>query len=414
MKLLSCMRNADKYANNLLLLLVVLFPLVFYSHKYIDFVLFPCSVMLLCIKACRREFVFNWFAVYSFVSPFLPLLCILLFYVIIGHYSLKKFFSNYLSVVLYVVILYSVVEKYKISWVYFLKKIYIFVLILFSFCVLFQSYEMVLNDSVYILKVNRNTFVPLITAIGIMSFLEVCLGNKTSLEKYLHAINALLIYCIMLLSQARCGISTFLGIWIVIFIHRSKIDKKYVCILLLLTVFAVFHVFAMGRGAEAISDIQAYQYGDTETSLGRRFVIWNIALHAFMEHPFLGWGENYMKEILSMEDISQYVTPHVANMPHMHNEFIEMTIHFGMLGTVGLFTAILLLWKRASADIPFQGVLSGILFAGFFDVYLSHQRLALIVILLIYLIRHILEPAYYISEKRSGVSCIEQEKSSDK
>lgn len=87
----------------------------------------------------------------------------------------------------------------------------------------------------------------------------------------------------------------------------------------------------------------------------------------------------------------------------MHNEFLEMTIHFGMLGTAGLFTTILLLWKRAAADIPFQGVLSGIVFAGFFDVYLSHQRLALLVVLLIYLIRHIMESTYY--NRRSTQTC---------
>lgn len=408
MKLLSCMRNADNdtYGNVLLLLLVVLLPFAFYSHKYIDFILFPCSVVLLCIKIYRRRFAFTLFSMYIFSQPFLSLLLILLFYVVIGHYSLKNFFLNYLSVVLYFAVLYSVIGKYKISWICLLREIYIFILVLFSFYVLFQTCEMISIGSVCILNVNRNTFVPLITLIGMMSFLEVSLGNKTSLEKYLHAINAAIIYCVMLLSQARCGLSTFLGIWIIIFIHHSKIEKKYICILLLFTAFAVFYVFTMGRGVEAISDIQAYQYGDTETSLGRRFVIWNIALHAFMEHPFFGWGENYMKEIFSMQKISQYVSPHVANLPHMHNEILEMTIHFGMLGTAGLFTAILLLWKRAAADIPFQGVLSGIIFAGFFDVYLSHQRLAFIVVLLIYLTRHIMEPAYYILEKRSNMSCI--------
>lgn len=408
MKILSCMHNADNYTygNVLLLLLVVLLPFAFCSHKYIDFILFPCSVVLLCIKIYRRDFISNLFSVYVFSQPFLPLLFILLFYVVIGHYSLKNFFSNYLSVVLYIAILYSCIEKYRISWVCLLRKIHIFILVLFSFYVLFQTCEMISRGSVCILNVNRNTFVPLITLIGMMSFLEVLLGNKTYLEKYLHAINAVVIYCVMLLSQARCGLSTFLGIWIVIFIHHSKIKKKYICILSLFTAFAVFYVFAMGRGVEAISDIQAYQNGDTETSLGRRFVIWNIALHAFMEHPFLGWGENYMKEIFSMETISQYVSPHVENLPHMHNEFLEMTIHFGMLGTAGLFMVILLLWKRAAADIPFQGVLSGIVFAGFFDVYLSHQRLAFIVVLLIYLIRHIMEPTYYISEKRSNLSGI--------
>ena len=97
MKILSYIRNTDNYVygNVLLLLLVVLFPFVFYSHKYIDFVLFPCSAILLCIKVYRKDMCFNWFAVYSFVSPFLPLLFILLFYVVIGHYSFKNFFSVY-------------------------------------------------------------------------------------------------------------------------------------------------------------------------------------------------------------------------------------------------------------------------------------------------------------------------------
>ena len=78
MKILSYIRNTDNYVygNVLLLLLVVLFPFVFYSHKYIDFVLFPCSAILLCIKVYRKDMCFNWFAVYSFVSPFLPLLFI--------------------------------------------------------------------------------------------------------------------------------------------------------------------------------------------------------------------------------------------------------------------------------------------------------------------------------------------------
>lgn len=407
MKLPSCMHWSGRYCyiDGILLLLVVMFPFVFYWNRYLDFVVFPCAVMALCVNIFRKISTFNWFSVYVFISPFLPLLFVLLFYVVIGHYSFESFFSNYLSVVMYAVALYAVVGNYNISWIYLLKILHGIILLLFSLYVLFLTCEMVSSDTVYILEINRNTFIPLVTLLGIISFLEVFLGNKTSPEKYLHAINAVVIYCIMLVSQARCGISTFFSIWVVIFIHRSKIEKKYILILFLFTALAVFYVFTMGRGVEGISDIQAYQCGDRETSLGRRFAIWNIALYAFMEHPFLGWGENYMQEIFSMENISQYISQNIIRLPHLHNELLEMTIHFGMLGTAGLLAALLFLWKRASADIPFQGVVAGIIFAGFFDVYLSHQRLAVIVVVTIYLIRNILEPAYYMPAKQQGVSC---------
>lgn len=129
------------------------------------------------------------------------------------------------------------------------------------------------------------------------------------------------------------------------------------------------------RFAVAVSDIQAYQQGNRDTSLGLRFSIWHAAIHMIAQRPLAGWGStNYQAHLQEGVRQGRYV-PEVLEVANTHNNYLEAWVKYGALGlagVIGLFASTFLVFARKlrHTDASVQAVaLCGASLAGMYAVF---------------------------------------------
>src|SRR5690606_29350787 len=91
--------------------------------------------------------------------------------------------------------------------------------------------------------------------------------------------------------------------------------------------------------------------GEFHTSIGQRFVMWQIGLELIAEAPLLGHGPG--AESLLMEARSQDIAGFTMAYTHFHNAFIQFAVRDGILGIIALsvlFLTPLLAAARAKHD----------------------------------------------------------------
>lgn len=109
--------------------------------------------------------------------------------------------------------------------------------------------------------------------------------------------------------------------------------------------FAVYNVPQLGvqqRVHSAVEDIQLYQQGISETSIGARFEMWRGAAQLFAEKPVFGWGSvNYQP---AMQDLVAQgrADPVVAGFGHPHNEMLNVAAKQGIVGVLALLALYLI------------------------------------------------------------------------
>jgi O-antigen ligase len=96
------------------------------------------------------------------------------------------------------------------------------------------------------------------------------------------------------------------------------------------------------RAREAYSDIQKFQQGNVNTSVGLRFEMWRASAILFLENPWTGVGRaNFRQGLNTLADQGR-VSPGVRVFPHAHNELLNE------LATAGLAGGIMLLLQYAA------------------------------------------------------------------
>jgi O-antigen ligase len=100
------------------------------------------------------------------------------------------------------------------------------------------------------------------------------------------------------------------------------------------------------RIQEAKLDLQKYQSGDAETSIGLRLVFWEGALLMIKDHPIIGVGTgDYKMEMARLHQlhlIPDTPNPEFAETTDPHNSYLA---YFASLGLTGLLIFLWFLWK---------------------------------------------------------------------
>jgi O-antigen ligase len=127
------------------------------------------------------------------------------------------------------------------------------------------------------------------------------------------------------------------------------------------------------RIMDARTDIQQYQIGNVETSVGLRLVFWEGALKMAKEHPVLGVGTGDYKMEMSRLHQAHAIpdTPDFSVSDHPHNSYL---VYLADLGLTGLFIFLWFLWAatleawrhREHAAAWFKLVYMGIFLLGSF------------------------------------------------
>ena len=93
------------------------------------------------------------------------------------------------------------------------------------------------------------------------------------------------------------------------------------------------------RLAQVEADIKLARQGKYDTSLGYRFALWDVGLHGIAEKPLFGQGtgaaESYFeKTVKTYKDGIYKDLPKYMETSHYHNDWIEIGMHIGALGSV--------------------------------------------------------------------------------
>ncbi len=91
-----------------------------------------------------------------------------------------------------------------------------------------------------------------------------------------------------------------------------------------------------GRIDEVVNDINALERGNSNTSIGLRFVMWKNAIDLIQEKPLLGWGQSgfmQKKEQLAKESRS---TESIVMFGHPHSDILNAFVKKGIIGLLAL------------------------------------------------------------------------------
>ncbi|MGT2458647.1 O-antigen ligase family protein [Cupriavidus basilensis] len=92
---------------------------------------------------------------------------------------------------------------------------------------------------------------------------------------------------------------------------------------------------------EVLHEIERFKDGDTETSVGSRLKVWQLAMDSIRLHPWMGVGVGQFARIpQSSSYCREVVDSTVCVLEHAHNDVLEATATMGFPGTLavlGLF-----------------------------------------------------------------------------
>lgn len=131
---------------------------------------------------------------------------------------------------------------------------------------------------------------------------------------------------------------------------RTKLLASLVAVAALVGLYHTPQLNVQPRIYAAINDLQLYKAGDSHTSLGARFEMWQAALWLTKQKPVFGWGKDHMQT--AMQDLAAQgkVDSVVGSFNHAHNEFLDIAAKRGL---VGLITLILLYLIPIRLYIPY-------------------------------------------------------------
>ncbi|MEN7526128.1 O-antigen ligase family protein [Cupriavidus sp. DL-D2] len=143
------------------------------------------------------------------------------------------------------------------------------------------------------------------------------------------------------------------------------------------------------RVDDAVREIQQYQHGQIETSVGVRLKIWHLGMQYFAEHPWSGVGVGQFARILHASTFCQETQSTACVLEHAHNDIVETASTTGIPGLIvflGLFLVPAVLFARVMRACRSNvcpkgvslgggglGVVLSALICGLTQVTLAHQ-----------------------------------------
>ncbi len=92
------------------------------------------------------------------------------------------------------------------------------------------------------------------------------------------------------------------------------------------------------RAGLVLSNMQAFERGDLNTSVGIRLQLWRVALHLWVQHPWFGVGPGGFKAAMTPMQQAGWLTPLAAQFGRgeVHNEILDKTCALGVPGLVAI------------------------------------------------------------------------------
>ena len=144
-------------------------------------------------------------------------------------------------------------------------------------------------------------------------------------------------------------------------------------VLFLVTGFILFALAYLlsGRLMEGVNDLKQLAQGNSNSSWGIRVELWKLALQAFLERPYFGWGLPPIDNVLS----SGFLLPDgIPNVGHFHNDLLESIVMGGAVGLCSFLATIIVLFRQAFKDLSMLALLATMVTIGLFERYWFDQQ----------------------------------------
>lgn len=183
------------------------------------------------------------------------------------------------------------------------------------------------------------------TLTSAMLWIAYDLKNKVVLPRAVNIALALLFFVQLLTAGGRAGYLSFvillpIALWM---LYPGRWRAWAMAVVIVGIAGLGLSPQVQKRIQDARTDLQQYQAGNTETSVGLRLVFWEGALRMAKEHPLLGVGTgDYTMEMAHFHQIHAIPdTPENPVTTHPHNSYLA---YLADLGLTGLFIFIWFLW----------------------------------------------------------------------
>lgn len=187
--------------------------------------------------------------------------------------------------------------------------------------------------------------------------------KKGIIARVFYALSAIGFFLMLISTQTRgailaLGVGAVFFIIFSAFISSSKIARSILAALLALFALLII-IFWFNRESQFVQHIPILNRFSslTDTTASTRVLAWGVALRAWREHPFLGWGlENFHIAF------NKYYNPRLLEFSYYetwwdrpHNMVLEVLLHTGLLGltvyiSIFIYAIVWLIKKKTISD----------------------------------------------------------------
>lgn len=149
---------------------------------------------------------------------------------------------------------------------------------------------------------------------------------------------------------------------IILYFHRQRIHIKTMAAIVALTLASMTALYAFNgtinhRVNALVNDIQNYQTGNRDTSIGIRWQLYTAAIDIISRHPVVGVGPSgFAREMQPMSEAGK-LTQEAANLGRgeVHNDVLSKTAAMGIFGLVAILLIYIvpfrMFWIAAKSNV---------------------------------------------------------------
>jgi len=193
---------------------------------------------------------------------------------------------------------------------------------------------------------------------------------------------AALIASFLSLSRGGWAVIPLLGVVAPFFLGRQMFKRRFLTVTGVIIVFTVVISVSCGdivqqRLDQSYTNIVSFMKGENlNSSIGQRFLMWDIAIKMFSKNPLLGSGlGDFRHDSAAMMEAG--TTSLQENHGHAHSIYFEMLATTGLLGFVSMTLALVIVplgffmsfWRNASNHDQRRVALSGMMAVFCFAVF---------------------------------------------
>ena len=282
-----------------------------------------------------------------------------------GFSGFSKYYNAYIIMLCLLILPFRF--RFQRSSVFLVCSGFCFVISLFALCQMVGS-----DPGVIVLGDKKNT---LFGGLTLLTVLTVCAlfddSNKSKKYRMLLLTTIVMALICIAVSEMRTALVGMGAGLLVLLTKRYKTNKQLV--LFLVTGFILFALAYLlsGRLMEGVNDLKQLAQGNSNSSWGIRVELWKLALQAFLERPYFGWGLPPIDNVLS----SGFLLPDgIPNVGHFHNDLLESIVMGGAVGLCSFLATIIVLFRQAFKDLSMLALLATMVTIGLFERYWFDQQ----------------------------------------